>query len=89
MRRDVVNRIERVIKDLWPTARVCISFCPVHAKNLHATNSISGGPVFGGRGRTHCNEFVYSAHYLVNLRWCCSNTLVGVFAHWEDSVKLV
>lgn len=25
MRRDVVNRIESVIKDLWPTARVSVS----------------------------------------------------------------
>lgn len=24
MRRDVVNRIESVIKDLWPTARVSV-----------------------------------------------------------------
>lgn len=50
MRRDVVNRIERVIKDLWPTARVRVSFCPVHAKNLLATNSKSGAPTLEAEG---------------------------------------
>lgn len=50
MRRDVVNRIERVIKDLWPTARVCISFCPVRAKNLLATKSKSGALSLGAEG---------------------------------------
>lgn len=45
MRRDVVNRIERVIKDLWPSARVCTSFL-LHAscacKESLVTNSKSG-----------------------------------------------
>lgn len=45
MRRDVVNRIERVIKDLWPTARVCISFFAAHLrtrKRSLVTNSKLG-----------------------------------------------
>lgn len=33
MRRDVVNRIEGVIKDLWPTARVSVRcMCPCAEK---------------------------------------------------------
>lgn len=68
MRRDVVNRIERVIKDLWPTARVCTSFL-LHTscacKETLVTNSKSGGLVFGRRGRRRCNccvEFVFILH---------------------------
>lgn len=35
MRQDVVNRIESVIKDLWPTARVSVS--TVHVPPLKMT----------------------------------------------------
>lgn len=53
MRRDVVNRIERVIKDLWPSARVCASFLP-HAscacKESQVTNSKSGASALEEEG---------------------------------------
>lgn len=91
MRRDVVNRIERVIKDLWPSARVCTSFLMYTScacKEYLATNSKSGASSLeeeGGELQQLCRVYVYSAHYLVNLYSCCSNTPVGVFAGPRES----
>lgn len=68
MRRDVVNRIERVIKDLWPSARVCTSFLlrvSGACKESLVTNLKSGAWSLeeeGGRRCICCVEFVFILH---------------------------
>lgn len=65
MRRDVVSRIERVIKDLWPTARVCISSFSCACKESLVTNSTSGASSLeeeGGDTATAVMSFVFILH---------------------------